>query len=227
MNAVSACIFERLLTDEDVDELKNGLHRLGKECFSNEPSSGRWRLQSEQPPSHRYSDPLDSWFPVVFDQAGNLISEEITLPFRSYERWLTLKKIAAIALKWLAEKRGWRNTTREMALSIVQHRALPKGFRTKEIPWHRDSSDWTLIILLDETKWQGGRFLFKARGKEALSFQPKKGWGLFFTNKDTKHTLESLIANEENVDRTILTFHEVTRLFKETSNLSSVLLEGV
>lgn len=203
------CLQEKVITIEQADNIKDSLDTLSRKCFFPEISNGRWRLFKEQPPSHRYVNPYDSWFVVKFGDNGNVIEENISLQFSEYKNYRVIKKIICIALRFMAEKMLWQGETRFMSMSIMQHYNLQKGESTSGIPWHCDNSDHTLVILLeDETKWTGGEFHFKVSESEQQSFQPKRGYGVLFSNNGTLHSVEPLTAKADGVDRTILTIHE-------------------
>jgi hypothetical protein len=203
------CFQENVFSLDLVEELKNSVEALSRDNFFFEQGNGRWGLFKIQPPSHRYENPHDSWFDVSFGNDCKVIEEKMTLPFCEYKNYETIKKTVCVALKWMAEKMSWQEQTRQMSMSIMQHYHLQKGKTTSEIPWHRDNSDQTLVILLDdETKWCGGNFRFKVESLNTQYFQPKRGYGLLFSNAGTQHYVEPLTANTDDVDRTILTIHE-------------------
>ncbi|MBA3603894.1 MAG: hypothetical protein H0W50_09725 [Parachlamydiaceae bacterium] len=103
-----------------------------------------------QPLSHRYIDPNDSWFPVGFDYNGKVLSECITKPYERYTEYETLKKTILVALSSMAQHGNWHSQCCQMAMSIMQHHFLKINETTKTIPWHRDGSDNTFLILLDD-----------------------------------------------------------------------------
>lgn len=209
MAGLPDCSFHRVFSNEEATALKEVVNSQPREAFSLEESNNRRRLRGVQPLSHRYEDPKDSWFPVTFGALGEVETEEVTTIFSNCQGYDTLRKIVAVALRWMAEKMEWRGTTKEMAISFMQHRHLQQGEPTREIGWHRDNSDRTLVILLDdETEWEGGRFLFKKLGEEPSLFHPQRGYGVLFTNAGTQHYLEPFAAKRNGVDRTILTIHE-------------------
>jgi hypothetical protein len=204
-----SCIQAQVFAVDQVDEFKKSISSLPRDSFFLEKTNGRWGLQKQQPLSHRYENPHDSWFDVLFGKEGEVVEEKITLPFKEHQNVQTIRKVVSIALKWMAEQMLWQGKTKQMSMSMMQHYNLQKGEATSAIPWHRDNSDHTLVILLDdETKWKGGNFLFRIGESEHQSFQPKRGYGLLFSNKGTRHCVEPLVANENGIDRTILTIHE-------------------
>lgn len=187
-----------------VDELKKALERMPESDFFTDRVYERRGLAKEQPDSHRFVNPHNTWFDVTFDKEGNVADEKITLPYAYAPNYKTIKKTVAIALKWMAAQLNWQGETRQMGMSIMQHHALHKGVPTQPIPWHRDASDHTLVLLLDdENQWEGGDFHFQDQ-----VFQPKKGYGVLFTNEGTQHSLDSFTPKSEGIDRTILTIHE-------------------
>lgn len=203
------CLQSQALEAEEVKALKQWIEGLPRKNFFPEESNGRWGLHKVQPLSHRYIDPHDSWFSVGFGSDGQVISESITKPFESHTECETLKKTASIALSIMARHGNWQSQNCQMAMSIMQHHALKIGESTKEIPWHRDGSDNTFIILLDdENQWRGGDFLFEDTEGNIKRFQPKCGYGIFFSNQGTRHCVEPLTANTDGMDRTIVTFHQ-------------------
>jgi len=205
----AGCFQAEVLTLQQVLLLKQSLEDLPRKYFFYEEKNRRWGLRKIQPLSHLCVNPSDSWFSVNFGGNSEPLQENVTLPFRMYPNIETLQRTAAIGLRWMAEQKGWQNQTRQMSLSIMQHHHLHKDEYVPGIPWHRDNGRHTLIILLDsEQKWQGGDFLFRKGDGEPLRFQPKLGNGILFSNDSAKHCVEALRAIEENVDRTILTFHE-------------------
>ena len=201
-------IQEKILTDEQADFFKKTLEALPRESFFREPRNKRWGLIKLQPMSHRYEHPFDSWFPVEFDAEGNVLREDFTVQFLDYKNYDALVKTVMIALKWISEKMSWQGQTRKMSMSVMQHRNLLKGEKSIPLPWHRDDSDQTLVILLDdERNWEGGNFHFKENDHTQIA-TPKKGYGVLFSNDETQHCLESFTAIGDGVDRTILTIHE-------------------
>lgn len=207
MVSAVGCSQEKIFSFQEVDELKNWINFLPREHFFYERRNKRWGLKKIQPLTHRYENPNDSWFRVKFNENGDILDEKITLPFSSYKNYEVLKKVVSIALSWMAKQMGWQNSIRQMSLSIMQHYQLQKYEPTSAIGWHRDNSDHTLVILLDdETNWEGGRFLYKSETLE--SYLPKKGWGILFSNHGTLHSVESIIPKNHSIDRTIITLHE-------------------
>lgn len=205
----SCCIQSRVFSTEQADELKHWVRSLPRESFFQETSNQRRGICVNPPPSHRYENPNDSWYPVKFDANCQVTHESVTLPYSHYKNCKTLKKSVSIALKWMAEQCQWVNQTRSMAISIMQHHHLSEGQTTSPIRWHRDNSDRTLVVLLDrEEQWCGGEFLFKKVQDEPQQFYPKHGYGVIFENNDTLHSVNSLTAKHNGVDRTILTIHE-------------------
>lgn len=203
------CLQASVLQPPQVDALKQSITTLSREHFFYEETYHRFGLRKVQPESHRYENPQDSWFPVVFGENGAVISEEITAPFSGYQNAHQIQATVRIALQWMSQQQHWHHQTRQMAMSIMQHHQLQKGQSTKPMEWHRDLSEHTLVILLDdEKKWEGGNFLFQEGTMPQETFLPKKGYGIFFANENTQHALTSLTALEDGVDRTILTLHE-------------------
>lgn len=203
-----SCIQDRVLEPRDAQTLKLWLEGLPRNNFFYEGSTGRLGLHKVQPLSHRYIDPDDSWFSVSFDENCQVISEEITLPFKDLIQVETLKKTVSVALSCMAKHGQWQSQTCRMSMSIMQHHDLKKGFITKPIPWHRDASDYTQVILLDdERRWSGGDFLFKFDENDVERYCPKLGYGVFFSNHASKHCVERLVANSDGIDRTILSLH--------------------
>ncbi len=204
-----SCIQTEILSLEQATSLKQSFEELSEDCFFKESDRGRQGLLKIQPHSHRYISPHDSWFPVTFGFDAAVIQEYISSPFRDHKNFETIKKTVAVALKSMAQQMSWQGQTHQMSLSIMQHHHLQSNQTTAPIPWHRDNSRYTVVILLDdETKWTGGDFLFKTTAQEILRFQPKRGQGILFTNYGTQHSLESFTSTSDNVDRTILTLHE-------------------
>ena len=203
------CRQESILSIEVVKDLKKSIEELPRDCFFFENRNGRWGLLKKQPPSHRYLNPNDSWFPVVFLENGKVLSEEITTSFCKYKNYETIKKTIGLALEWMSQQMSLSGQTKQMSMSIMQHYHLKKEETTSAISWHRDDSNHTLVISLDdEKKWSGGDFLFKNNENKLIRLIPKIGYGILFSNEGTLHSVESLQANEDNVDRTILTIHE-------------------
>lgn len=200
---------EMILPLEAVKDLKRSLENLSPDRFFSEKRNGRWGLLKKQPPSHYYINPHDSWFAVGFSTDGKVVEENITIPYRTHKNYETIKKVVCIALEWICKEMSWAGQTRSMSMSIMQHRNLQKDEETSVIPWHCDNSDHTLVVLLDdEKKWCGGDFLFKVNHHEPIRLTPKRGYGIFFSNQGTQHSVEPLRVNEDCVDRTILTIHE-------------------
>ncbi len=208
MNNIPPCFQSQIFSVELADELKKSIESLPRTNFFFENNNKRWGLYKAQPLSHRFINPHDSWFEVHFDINGEVIEENVTLPFEGYQNCQMLKKAVCVALKWMAEIKSWQRETRHMGISIMQHYNLQKGESTSTIDWHSDNSDHTLVILLDdETQWGGGDFLFKVENNLTF-FQPKKGYGILFSNNGTQHCLEPLTPHRNGVERTILTLHE-------------------
>ncbi len=208
---MTLCLQSPVLEAVEVDTLKRWLEGLSRTNFFYEQSNRRWGLSKVQPLSHRYIDPNDSWFPVSFDYNGKVLSESITKPYERYTEYETLKKIVLVALSTMAKHGNWHSQSCQMAMSIMQHHSLKINETTKAIPWHRDESDNTFVILLDdENQWSGGDFLFQDTEAHTKRFQPKCGFGIFFTNKGTQHCVEPLTAKVDSISRTILTLHQKT-----------------
>jgi hypothetical protein len=209
---MTVCLQYPVLEATDVSTLKRWLEGLSRDNFFYEHNNGRWGLRKVQPLSHRYINPHDSWFPVSFDYDGHVITESITEPFACYPENETLKKTVSIALSVMARHGNWQSQTCQMAMSIMQHHSLKIEETTKAIPWHRDASDDTLVILLDDqSQWAGGDFLFQEAEAPVKRLQPKCGYGIFFSNEGTRHSVEPLTVNTEGMNRTILSLHQKSR----------------
>lgn len=194
---------------ENIRELKESLDLLPRKYFFHEERYDRWGLSKRQPPSHRYDNPHNSWFPVSFDENGVVLNEEITKQYIAYENIATIQKVVKVALEWMGKELSWHHNTLQMSMSIMQHYRLKKGETTKAIPWHSDNSRFTLVILLDDQQqWTDGHFLFRKVGEKECSYTPQQGYGVLFDNSSTEHCLESFTTLQDNVDRTILTIHE-------------------
>lgn len=209
----TTCIQAEIFTFEQANELKVALDSLPRTYFFHEERNNRWGLIKNQPLSHRYINPHDSSFPVVFGNDNQVIEENITLPYRQYKIHKILQKTIIVALQWISNEMDWKNQTKPMSMSIMQHYHLDKDEKIKGISWHRDASERTLVILLDdEQKWSGGDFLFRAREQEDQCFVPKCGHGVFFSNENTQHCVNPFTVNCDETDRTILTIHEKANL---------------
>lgn len=203
------CVQDMIFQPFEANAFKAWLKSLPREEFFFEASTRRWGLHKVQPLSHRYMNPEDSWFPVTFDAQGAVMDEKISVPFCRHGEVEVLKQTIHIALKWMAKQNGWESQTRQMAMSIMQHHDISMDSSSKPIPWHRDASDHTLVVLLDdETQWQGGDFLFKICQTAAQRFKPKLGYGVFFSNHASMHSVEPFVVKNNHIDRTIFTLHE-------------------
>ncbi len=217
---------------EIVKAFKDSLEDLSNESYFDEKSTKRRGLLKIQPLTHRYINPHNSWFPVTFSKEGKVTNEVISLPFSIYPNYHLLKKVVKIALKWLCQSLALAGQTAEFCLSIMQHHHLNRQQATSPIPWHTDNSYRTLVILIDdEQKFSGGDFLFKFRQEEILRLQPKRGYGILFSNCESLHSVESLTAYEDKVDRTILSIHQkylpITQLSKQEEKLMSTPLTNM
>lgn len=195
--------------------LDSFLNNSSDTLWNSESRTQRRILKKEQPEGYHFTHPDYSWFNVTIDDIGNVTSEHITdqyhyLKDEAPPLFQLLQKVALVATKAFAEENGWKNRTLSMAMTIAQHHKLKKGEASPPLPWHRDSSAYTMVLLLsDEQQWNGGAFHFRLQKKEEREkvFQPQKNKALIFCNEGTQHRLDPLVAKVNQATRTILTLH--------------------
>jgi hypothetical protein len=194
------------------EELVASLSRQPNNAFFS-LSSGRIGLLKVQPMSHRYEDPNDSWFEVEFDSECKVVAEAITLPYKHLDMIEVLKKCVAVALQVMGTKMHWGGTKQLMGMSILCHQNLQKDEKAKGIDWHKDASDVTMVVLLDDAEqWEGGDFEYRDLLKDTVTpLKPQQNKGVLFSNDQALHRLLPFKALKDGVNRTILTLHSKAR----------------
>ncbi len=179
----------------------------------------RWELRKAQPKGYENEDPHDSWFPISFDENGEISSGEISQQYRYAHNYPVLKEAAEVAAQTLAKKMHWENQTHLMGISFVQHQMMPG--QEYKMDFHQDDSRYTFVILLnDEKGWRGGDLRFRSLSYQWIqqTVHYQQGYGILFANEGKQHAFTTMTSlSSQMVDRTILTIHEKPPPISESS----------
>lgn len=189
--------------------LKDFFNDQSKESYFQDLVNNRWGLKKLDPFSGRQK--------VIFDVNGHVLEENVSLCYSHYKNYDTFQKIVIIAIEKFAEAMKWSNGTYQMSISFMQHQ-LNSNVVTPGIEFHRDSSDYTAIIMLDDSLdemngWEGGHFLFRSLELPSRehTITPELGYGILFSNSGTQHAVTQMKVKSNSLqwaDRTIFTIHE-------------------
>ena len=102
-----------------------------------------------------------------------------------------------------------------MSLSLMQHQLEPEA-GSKGIEFHRDDSDYAMVVLLDDPHdkdlgWKGGELTFRLVDSHVFqnTLTPEQGHGILFSNHGIRHAVNPLQATEKiGGARTILVLHD-------------------
>lgn len=189
-----------------------------KRDYWSEEHIQRWELVKRQPASYEKVDPHDSWFPITFNNKGEIACGEISQQYTHTKNYPDLQQATKVAVEALAKKMRWENQTHLMGMSLVQHQMKPE--QEYQIDFHQDASRYTLVILLnDEQGWSGGDLQFRSLTfpwiRQTVTHQ--QGYGILFTNQGQQHAVTPMqTSSEKMTERTILTIHEKCCLHPKT-----------
>lgn len=203
------CTQLKILEKTDTFVLKEFFNNQSPENYFQDKVNKRWGLKKKNEHFQTYK--------VIFGKNGEVEEEKVTKCYNHYNDFMKFRNIAIQALQKMAIFMNWQNQTHFMTLSFMQHQ-LSGPEIIPGIEFHKDSSHYTLVILLDDsndpiTGWEGGQFLFHEKNcpKNEVIMKPENGFGILFSNIGTQHAITPLKMknpSEKWVDRTILTIHE-------------------
>lgn len=183
--------------------------------FLEEPLK-RWELAKIQPKDKEEEDPHDTWFEISFNAKGEISSGEITQQYTWAKDYEIVKNGAKKAVEAMAKRMHWENQTHLMGISLIQHQMEPE--EKYKMHFHQDASRYTMVVLLnDQTKWQGGELEFRSMSshKDRKPYTPEQGHGILFSNEGKQHRLKEMSVKTERAERTILTIHEKLQILEK------------